>query len=77
MHKRYGFISNSSSSSFIIDKSCLDENTLEKIRKHKEWALIIKDRMEHDSLFKLVCGSPRLNKWSFETDNGNDWRGLV
>lgn len=74
MKTRSQFISNSSSSSFIIEKYWLDENQIEKIRDHKEWAPIIQERINSDSLFKLVCGSPRLDEWSFKTNNGNAWR---
>ena len=41
MKLRNGFISNSSSSSFIIQKKGLTEGQIEAIRRHKEYAQIV------------------------------------
>ena len=43
MKKRKGFVSNSSSSSFIIDKDCLSKRQIDKIKNHIEEAKKMSD----------------------------------
>lgn len=67
------FISNSSSSSFIVEKCCLSDEQEDMIRNHKHWGPIIQEKINTDSLFKVVCGCKHLNDWEFQTHYGNDW----
>lgn len=68
------FVSNSSSSSFIVEKYSLTDEQEDMIRNHKHWGPIIQEKISSDNLFKVVCGCPSLNAWSFGTEHGNAWR---
>lgn len=72
MRKRFYLVSNSSSSSFILDKKYLSEAQQNLIVDHKKYAPVIKHLLESNTLFKVVCGDPRLDEWELDTEH-NAW----
>ena len=65
MKTRMGFVSNSSSSSFILSKSNLTKKQLEQIRKHKD--------VVRTNSFKLLRKVKEIKKDWDDLDPGDSW----
>lgn len=63
MKLRLGFVSNSSSSSFVIKKSDLTSTQIEKIWNHIEWAKTINSKRETPNKYRW------LDAWKISEDD--------
>ena len=61
---RLGFISNSSSSSFVLNKLHLSDDQIKMIKDYKYYAPKVNDLLNSSDIAKVVCGEPCLEKWS-------------
>lgn len=70
---RTGFVSNSSSSSFILSKNLLEDEQIDLIINHKEYSKEILERLNNDKIFKIVSGVYHFSDYEFDATGWNEW----
>lgn len=70
---RTGFVSNSSSSSFILSKNLLEDEQIDLIINHKEYGKEILERLNNDRIFKIVSGVYNFSDYEFDATGYNEW----
>lgn len=68
---RTGFVSNSSSSSFILSKNLLEDEQIDLIINHKEYSKEILERLNNDKIFKIVSGVYHFSDYEFDATGWN------
>lgn len=66
MKVRSGFVSNSSSSSFVLDKNYLEDEQIELIVNHRAHALEILNKLKTDELFRIATGVEHFEDYEFD-----------